>query len=85
MRSEEDLANMVHALSDDDQAHVRTLFHEEVVPKLIKLGARLGTISCEFAGEQFRNWAVRFRSVGNDFEIVEFEYDEDGAGIDLDV
>ncbi len=85
MKSEEDLANTVHELSDDDQAHIRTVFHEEVVPKLVKLGARLGTLSCEFAGEQFRNWTVRFRSVGNDLEIVEFEYDEDGAELDLDV
>ncbi|KPK31094.1 MAG: hypothetical protein AMK69_01480 [Nitrospira bacterium SG8_3] len=85
MRSEEDLANTGHELSDDDQAHIRTLFHEEVEPKLIKLGARLGTLSCGFAGEQFRNWTVRFRSVGNDLEIVEFEYDEDGAELDLDV
>ncbi|MGD8229557.1 MAG: hypothetical protein PVH82_18165 [Desulfobacteraceae bacterium] len=85
MRSEEDLANTVHELSDDDQAHIRTLFHEEVEPKLMKLGARLGTLSCEFAGARFKNWTVRFRSVGNDFEIVEFEYDKDGAGIDLDL
>ena len=85
MRSEEDLANAVHELSDDDQAHIRTLFHEKVEPKLMKLGARLGTLNCEFAGEQFKNWTVRFRSVGNDLEIVEFEYDEDGAELDLDV
>ncbi|NIR13137.1 MAG: hypothetical protein GWN86_03970 [Desulfobacterales bacterium] len=51
----------------------------------MKLGARLGTLSCEFAGEQFRNWTVQFKSVGNDLEIVEFEYDEDGAELDLDV
>ncbi len=85
MSKEEDLAPAVHELSDHDQAHVRTLFHEEVEPKLMKLGARLGTLSCGFAGEQFRNWTVRFRSVGNDLEIVEFEYDEDGAELDLDV
>jgi hypothetical protein len=85
MRSEEDLANTVHELSYNDQTHIRTLFHEEVEPKLMKLGARLGTLSCEFAGEQFRNWTIRFRSVGNDLEIVEFEYDEDGAELDLDV
>ncbi|MGD8983450.1 MAG: hypothetical protein PVI53_05470 [Desulfobacteraceae bacterium] len=85
MRSEEDLANTGHELSDDDQAHIRTLFHEEVTPKLIKLGARLGTLSCEFAGKQFKNWMIQFKSVGDDLEIVEFEYDEDGAGLDLDV
>jgi hypothetical protein len=85
MRSEEDLANTVHELSDNDQTHIRTLFHEKVEPKLMKLGARLGTLSCGFAGERFKNWAVRFRSVGNDLEIVEFEYDEDCGELDLDV
>ncbi len=85
MKNEEDLSNAVHELSDDDQEHIRTLFHEEVAPKLMKLDARLGTLSCEFAGEQFRNWSVQFKSVGNDLEIVDFEYDEEGAGLDLDV
>lgn len=85
MRSEEDLANAVHELSDDDQEHIRTLFHEEVAPKLKKLDARLGTLSCEFAGEQFKNWSVQFKSIGNDFEIVHFEYDEDAAELDLDL
>ena len=85
MRNEEDLADAVHELSDEDQEHIRTLFHEEVAPKLMKLDARLGTLGCEFAGGQFRNWTVRFRSVGNDLEIVEFEYDEDGVELDLDV
>ena len=51
----------------------------------MKLGARLGTLSCEFAGEQFKNWMIQFRSVGNDFEIVDFEYEENGTAIDLDV
>ena len=85
MRNEGNQVNRSDELSHEDQAHIRTLFHEEVTPKLIKLGARLGTLSCEFSGEQFRNWTVRFKSVGNDLEIVEFEYDEDGAGLDLDV
>ena len=85
MRNEQDLLNTVQELSDEDQTLIRTLFHEEVVPKLLKLDARLGSLSCEFAGEQFRHWTVQFKSVGNDLEIVEFEYDEDGAGIDLDL
>ncbi len=85
MRNEEDLANAVRELSDDDQEHIRTLFHEEVAPKLMKLHARLGTLSCEFAGEQFRNWTLQFKSVGNDFEIVHFEYDEDAVELDLDL
>jgi hypothetical protein len=85
MRNEEDLVNIGHELSDEDQEQIRAVFHEEVVPKLMKLGARLGSLSCEFAGEQFRNWTVQFKSARNGFEIVDFEYDEDGAGIDLDL
>jgi hypothetical protein len=85
MSREKTQVNPCHDLSDDDQAHIRTRFHEEVVPKLVKLDARLGTLSCEFAGEQFKNWMIQFKSVGDDFEIVDFEYEEDGTGIDLDV
>ena len=85
MRNKKDLVNMGYELSDEDQEQIRAVFHEEVVPKLMKLGARLGSLSCEFAGEPFRNWTIQFRSKGDDFEIVDFEYDEDGAGIDLDL
>jgi len=77
--------NAPHALSDEDQEHIRARFHEDVVPKLSKLGARLGTLNCGFAGEQYENWTVQFKSMGDDFEIVEFEYDEDGDHLDLDV
>jgi hypothetical protein len=55
------------------------------VSKLKKLDARLGTISCEFAGPEYAKWMIQFRSRGDDFEIVQFEYDETGAGMDLDV
>ena len=85
MRKEQDLTNTVRELSDEDQEHIRAVFHEEVVPKLVKLDARLGSLCCEFAGEQFKNWTIQFKSVGDDFEIVDLEYDEDGTGIDLDV
>lgn len=85
MRNKKDLVNIGDELSGEDQEQIRAVFHEEVVPKLMKLSARLGSLSCEFAGEQFRNWTIQFKSVGDDFEIVDFEYDEDGAGIDLDL
>jgi len=79
------LGAMKDELTDEDKSHIQHLFSEEIVPKLRKLGARLGTISCEFAGPQYANWMIQFRSRGDDFEIVEFEYDEMGAGIDLDL
>jgi hypothetical protein len=72
-------------LTDEEKIEIQEIFSVEIVPKLKKLSARLGTISCEFAGPQYTNWMIQFRSRGEDFEIVDFEYDEEGAGIDLDV
>lgn len=72
-------------LNDDDKHRIIESFHEEVIPKLKKLHARLGTLSCEFAGERYRNWVIQFRSAGSGFEIQEFAYDEDATGIDLDL
>jgi hypothetical protein len=72
-------------LSDEDRDLIREAFHEDVVPKLKKSHARLGMLNCDFAGEQYQHWNIRFKSVGSDFDIVEFEYDEEGSGIDLDL
>lgn len=75
----------VSELSDEEKGDIRTLFFEQVVPKLKNLHARQGTMSCEFAGAVYKNWTIIFRSSGSDFEIVDFEYDEDAVGIDLDL
>jgi hypothetical protein len=72
-------------LTDEEKTEIQQLFSEEIVPKLKKLDARLGTISCEFAGPQYAKWMIQFKSRGEGFEIVDFEYDEKGAGIDLDL
>jgi hypothetical protein len=72
-------------LTGEEKIEIQEIFSEEIVPKLKKLDARLGTISCEFAGPQYANWMIQFRSRGEEFEIVDFEYDEKGAGIDLDL
>ena len=72
-------------LSDDDKGRIQAIFYETVVLKLAKLHARLGTVNCDFAGEQFRNWNICFRSKGSGYDIVSFEYDEDGASIELDL
>jgi hypothetical protein len=77
--------DMKDGLTDEEKSEIQQLFSEEIVPKLRKLDARLGTINCEFAGPQYASWMIQFRSRGDDFEIVDFEYDEAGAGIDLDV
>ena len=61
------------------------IFYREIVPKLVRLHARNGVLSCEFAGPRYREWQIRFKSRGADFEIIDLEYDEDGCGIDLDL
>lgn len=72
-------------LSDEEIDRLRELFFQEVVPKLIRLHARNGIVSCEFAGPEYRSWQIRFRSRGSDFDIVDFEYDEEGTALDLDL
>jgi hypothetical protein len=71
-------------LDDDDRIRITDIFLEEVVTKLKKMDARIGTLNCDFAGEQYRNWNIHFKSTGSDFEIVDFEYDEDSYGFSLD-
>jgi hypothetical protein len=73
------------ALTDEDKDHIRRMFHQEITLRLVKLHARRGNICCDFAGPEYRNWVIQFTSRGGDFEIVDFEYDEDGVGIDLDL
>ena len=85
MRQDQKQLGPIPELTDEDQGHIREIFHDVVAPKLAKLDARLGTISCGFAGEPYRNWTIQFESVGSDFDIVEFEYDEDADTIDLDL
>ncbi len=77
--------HLVHELDDDDREFITCRFFEEVAPKLRRLDARIGTLNCEFAGKQYRNWNIQFRSAGSGFDIVEITYDEDGAGMDLDL
>jgi len=76
---------MKDRLTDEEKSEIQEIFFEKIVLKLKKLDARLGTISCEFAGPQYANWMIQFRSRGQEFEIVDFEYDENAAGIDLDL
>lgn len=71
-------------LDEEDRAHIAEVFEAEIVPKLKKYHARIGSLGCGFAGEAYVRWVLRFRSSGNDFEIIELEYDEDGDGSELD-
>ena len=85
MEMKETPTTILVELDDEAQEQIRTTFQDEVVPKLKRLDARQGMIACSFAGEKYRNWVVQFKSVGSDFEIVDFEYDEDADSIDLDL
>ena len=70
-------------LDDDDKAHIAEVFDEDVAPRLMIMHARNGTINCDFAGQQYRNWVIEFRSTRFGFEIVDFEYDEDSRSFEL--
>jgi hypothetical protein len=72
-------------LDDRDKASIAELFDEEIVPRLRNLHARIGTVNCDFAGEQYKNWIIHFKSRGPGFEIVDFEYDEEACSFDLDL
>ena len=72
-------------LNGEDKARIAECFEEEVVPKLKRLHARVGTLCCDFAGKPYRNWVIHFRSAGCGFEIVDFQYEEDAVSMDLDV
>lgn len=80
-----DSALIGQSLSNDDRDLIISVFHEEIVPKLKRLQARTGILSCAFAGARYEHWTVRFISIGSDFDIVDIEYDEDACSIDLDV
>ncbi|MBN1833881.1 MAG: hypothetical protein JW896_17395 [Deltaproteobacteria bacterium] len=70
-------------LDEEDKDLIRTVFDDQVVPKLVRLNARLGNLSCAFAGKEFEHWTIEFRSIGDSFEIVSFDYDEEASGLDL--
>jgi hypothetical protein len=72
-------------LSEEEKDYLKDLFYTDIVPKLIRHHARNGVIGCEFAGPRYEHWQIHFRARGSDFDIVDFEYDEEGCGIDLDL
>jgi hypothetical protein len=77
--------DMREELTEDEKFEIMTVFSGEVVPKLKKLSARIGTLNCAFAGPQYGNWLIHFRETRSDFAITEFEYDEDSRDLDLKV
>ena len=74
---------MKRELEDDDKAHITERFEEDIAARLIQMDARSGNISCEFAGAEYRNWVLQFKSSRWGLEIVDFEYDEDTRSFNL--
>jgi hypothetical protein len=72
-------------LTDEDKFRIMMTFSEEIVPKLRKLGARIGNVDCRFAGPQYRHWLVHFQSKKDGYQITEFEYDPNSDTLDLDL
>ena len=70
-------------LSDVERLHITEVFNEDIAPRLMIMNARIGTINCEFAGEQYKNWVIHFRSNRFGFEIVDFEYDKNSRSFEL--
>ena len=83
IREVENIEDLKIDLDENDKALITEVFTEKMIPKLRFLNARIGTLNCEFAGKQYGNWIVHFRSLGDDFKIVEYEYDPDTSGLDL--
>jgi len=72
-------------LSEEEEWTIREQFQERIVPKLRSLQARIGTISCAFAGDHYATWVLHFKSSGSTFTIVGLEHDPDACDIDLDL
>lgn len=85
MTKEDERILLEGELDEDEMEFIRQIFFQEVVPKLKRLSARRGALNCEFAGKKYCYWNILFESAGSGFDIVDFEYDEDGAGMDLDL
>ena len=72
-------------LSEEEKTLITEIFVDSVIPKLRTLNARNGILNCDFAGQEFGSWNIRFESAGPDFRIVDFEYDEESCGISLEL
>lgn len=70
-------------LDDDDRFQIAEAFYEDIVPRLMMMHARNGTINCEFAGEQYKNWVIQFKSNRSGLDIVAIEYDPNSRSFPL--
>jgi hypothetical protein len=81
MAEKEKPTEFLSELSEDDKLEITAVFVEDIIPKLRFMSARTGTLNCEFAGEKYKNWNIIFKEAGSDYEILDFEYEEEGRGI----
>jgi hypothetical protein len=84
MSEKEDQIHILDELDGIDKSHITEIFFDDIVPKLNRIDARIGTLNCDFAGDQYKNWNITFKSKGQGFEIIDFEYDADSYGFCLD-
>jgi hypothetical protein len=80
---EKGLIHTKDALDDEDKTLITEIFFDDIIPKLKKMHARIGTINCDFAGEQYKNWVIHFRSTRLGFDIIDFEYDKESRSYKL--
>jgi len=83
MSGKETLRQTIDQLDDDDRMHIAEVFHEDIAPRLLRMGARTGNINCDFAGQKYMNWVIEFKSTRSGFDIVDFEYDEESRNFEL--
>ena len=83
MGERKDLAESIDELTEEDKAHITEIFVEEIIPKLQFMNARTGVLNCDFAGEQYKNWVIHFKSTRSGFDIMDFEYDEESRSFKL--
>lgn len=79
------MGSPLRELSAEDKEHIMLLFFDEMVPRLLRAGARIGALNCTFAGEAYRNWNLLFSSAGSTFQLDGFEYDETACEFSLDL
>ena len=84
MNGEQTQIDLKSELDDEDKVYITEIFFEKIVAKLKRMDARIGTLNCDFAGDQYKNWNIQFKSKGPGFEIVDFEYDENSYSFSLD-
>ncbi|RLB11343.1 MAG: hypothetical protein DRG39_04350 [Deltaproteobacteria bacterium] len=71
-------------LSEEDKAIIRERFEKEICPKLtMKMAGRIGVLNCGFAGKRYKDWNIIFRAIGDGFEIIDFEYDEESREVEF--